>query len=465
MIRTAALLCIHNEANRLGWWIAHHVAAGFSALLVCDDHSTDGSQDILAQAARNYDIRLLATDQREPDRLQRQHDALTRMIRQEGQHFDWVIHLAVDEYFSPASGSVPAFFTEIQTRMGTEAFLQATHIPVSWCITGLGAWSQHPLDGQTPHPRAIFLTHASEKLPEHRITRDFFRPACQQTPPDPFAHIDTPPDWSSARILHDAASSSHTPQTRRHFDRNDLLFQKGQALIPQTLDVGAHLLQGLILGACYAIQNGQVTPPSATPTPVTKDHTFNRFHLHRGQDQLVLDKTSRTIGFRPAETVHTDDNLSPLCLIRLNDTDSKPTSCAWLHAEQPAPLPYLPAYAADSTYFATLLDCLPLHLEDDEGTDTVKLTLKPTGMALPDEAPLRLVSIDTPQSSRPDPMESALHHFTMHGFSAAGLHEAIKRSSWLSPSVIGALYAQLPVEDARTLFTPLLHQLFHHWKR
>lgn len=464
MIRTAALLCIHNEASRLGWWIAHHVAAGFSALLVCDDHSTDGSQDILAQAARSYDIRLLATDQREPDRLQRQHDALTRMIRQEGQHFDWIIQLAVDEYFSPASGSVSAFLTEMQTRMGAEAFQQATHLPVNWCMTGLGSHSQQRLDGPTPHPRAMFLTHASEKFPEHRITRDFFRPSSQQTPPDPFAHVETPPDWSSARILHDAAASSHTPQTRRHFNRNDLLFQKGQALMPQTLDIGAHLLQGLILGACYAIQNGQAAAPPTTQTQAAGDHNFRRFHLHREDGQLALDRTSRTIGFHPAETVHADDRLTPLCLIRLENSAGEASSHAWLHTEHPASLPYLPACAPSSTYFATLLDCLPLHLEQEDDADMVRLTLKPAGLSFPDDHPLRLTPAETARSSQPDPMESALRHFTAHGFSAAGLHEAIRRSSWLSPSVIGALYAQLSADEASTLFTPLLHQLFHHRK-
>ncbi|MBA5728154.1 glycosyltransferase family 2 protein [Bombella mellum] len=463
MVRTAALLCIHNEANRLGWWIAHHVAAGFSALLICDDHSTDGSQDILTQAARNYDIRLLATDQQETDRLQRHHNAQLRMIQQEGRHFDWIIQLAVDEYFLPGSRSVNGFFTGMAARMGPESFQRATHVPVNWCLTGLGRWTHQHFDGQMAHPRALFLTHAPETFPDSRVTRVFFRPSARQGLPDPFAHIQSPPDWSSGRILHDAAASSQTPQARRYYDRNDQRFDKGQALLPQTLDISAHILQGLIVGACYAIQNGQAPAPiSAAPLTETAHH-FRRFHLYRQDRKMALNREAGTLGFYSAREMETDGNLIPLCLVRPDDPFPEMKTRAWLHTEQPSGRPYLPAGAPASTYFPTLLDCLPIRVQEQED-GTVKLVLLPTGLPLPDGNPLTLAPAETPLIFRPDTMEEALRHFTVHGLTAAGLHEAIRKSRWISPSVVGALYAQLPAEEASTLFTPLLHRLFHDWK-
>ena len=464
MPRTAALLCIHNEANRLGWWIAHHVAAGFSALLICDDHSTDGSQDILTQAARNYDIRLLETDRQETDRLQRHQNALRKMLRQEGGHFDWVIQLNVDEYFLPESGSVSAFFTETEARLGAKAFQQTSHLPINWCLTGLGKRTHQLFDGQMAHPRALFQTHASKAFPDSRVTRSFFRPSHQQQGlPDPFAYVQKRPDWSTARILHDAAASSPTPQMRRYYDRNDQYCNKGQALLPKTLDISAHILQGLILGACYAIQNGQSSP---THTELSFPETtcqFKRFHLHRGGQQLVMNRHSRTVGFYPIEELYDGGELVPLCLIKLEAPSPKTEHLAWLYAEQPAASPYLPATDSTRTYFPALLDCLPIHLKQEDD-DTVRLSLRPAGLALPDDDPVTLIHVENALLSGPDPVEKALQSFTIHGFSAAGLREAIRQSRWFSPSVIGALYAQLPKQEARTLFSPLLYQLFHEWK-
>lgn len=464
MVRTAALLCVHNEANRLGWWIAHHVAAGFSALLICDDHSTDGSQDILTQAARNYDIRLLATNQQETDRLQRHHDAQLQMLRQEGQHFDWVIQLAVDEYFAPSYQSVETFFSDVAARMGPEAFQRTTHVPVNWCLMGLGKRKHQRFDDQMAHPRSLFLSHASETFPDSRVTRVFFRPSARQGLPDPFANIQTPPDWSHGRILHDAAASSRTPQARRYYDRNDQHFAKGQALLPRTLDISAHILQGLIMGACYAIQNGQVSAPKARqPLPETPCR-FRQFHLHRHDGQLALDRQGSTIAFHPAEAMKARNDLIPLRLTMLDAPPPEMETVAWLHAAQPAGRPYLPASVPSSTYFSALLDCLPVRLEKGE-KGTVRLILQPTGQPLPDHEPLSLTPTQDTPSFRQDTVEDALRHFTAYGLTAAGLHEAIRHSRWFSPSIIGALYAQLPAGEARTLFTPLLYRLFHEWKR
>lgn len=463
MPRTAALLCVHNEANRLGWWIAHHMAAGFSALLICDDHSTDGTQDILTQAARNYDIRLLTTDRQETDSLHRHQDALLTMLQQEGDHFDWIIQLAVDEYFTPDGGSVKAFLTGMEAELGAETFQKTSHLPVNWCLTGLGQWAHKTLDGQMPHPRALFQTHADSNFPDSRVTRSFFRPSSRQGLPDPFAHIHAAPDWSAARILHDAATSSHTPQMRRHFDRSEQFYDKGQALLPQTLDISAHLLQGLILGACYAIQNGQAPTSSTGAPPPETACRFNRFHLHRDRQRLALNRDSRMTGFHPLEELRDSPTLIPLCLIKPESPVPGMENRAWLYADRPSGLPYLPAAAPASTCFPTLLDCLPLHLQQDDGA--VRLSLRPTALAFPDDAPVTLVPAEISSFARLDPVENALQHFTLHGFSAAGLHEAIRQGRWLSPSVIGALYAQLPEQEARTLFTPLLYRLFHDWPR
>ncbi len=459
MPRTAALLYIHNEAQRLPWWMAHHLALGFSALLVCDDHSTDGSRELLTQAARHYDIRIIETDTQDTDALHRREAGLNSLIQREHEHFDWMLPLAIDEYFLPTQATLSAFLADIEQHMGTEAFLHTTSIPVNWCIMGLGGTGAQQWDGPTPHPRALFTTHAAEDFPDHRITRDFFRPTAQQTLPDPFARLQTPPDWSQARILHDAAANSRTPQARRYFDRNDHRISEGQRYLPQSMAIAAQFLQGLILSACYTLQNQDGLETPAPSSHAHKQPSFKRSHVRHGDSTLALHKGHRKLGFYDAEALQLDEQLTPLRLLQLAESPN----IGWLYTEVPSSTSYLPICAPHALHVTNLLDCLPIHITSQK--ESIQLKLLPTGQIIPENAPLPLTLYTLPDQAAPDTMEASFHQFLAKGFTVDGVKSTIRRSRWLSPSVIGAIYAHLPEEEAHGLFSPILYQLFHSGKR
>ncbi|MCX5620284.1 glycosyltransferase family 2 protein [Bombella pollinis] len=460
MPRTAALLCIHNEAHRLPWWMAHHLALGFSALLVCDDHSTDGSRELLTQAARHYDIRIIETDAQDTDALHRREAGLNSLIQREHEHFDWMLPLAIDEYFLPTQSTLSAFFADIEQHMGTEAFLQTASIPINWCIMGLGKWHNQSLTGPIPHPRALFTTHAAENFTDHRVTRDFFRPTANQTLPNPFARLQTPPNWSKARILHDAAANSHTPQTRRYFDRNEHSFPQGQQHLSQSLTIAARFIQGLIAGECYALQNQDELKASHNPSSKTKTPPMlARFQLCCGETVLALHTKQHIIRLYNKEELLTETDLIPLQLLQNLDTPN----IAWLYADALSPLPYIPVAAPHALHPSSLLACIALELTPQG--ENMRLRLRSTGQALLGDSSQHFTLKPLPQPPMPDKVDSAFQHFLAYGMSAAGLKAAIYHSRWLSPSVIGAIYAQLPAQEARSLFSPLMYRLFHNGTR
>lgn len=460
MPRTAALLCVHNAANTLSWWISHHMAAGFSALLICDDHSTDGSQDILSQAARLYDVRITTTDKQESDTHRRRKNALERLIKQNGKDFDWLIQLAMDEYFFSTNGSVQDFFSATEAELGHEALQQTQHLPVNWCITGLNGQNFYSSQKPAPHPRALFTRHAQEHFPEHYLTRSFFRPnTTKPTLPTPFSN--TKPNWSQARILHDAASSSTTPQSRRYYDRNDISFLEGKQLLSSSLDIGARLLQGMLLHAGYHIQNkyNSQDAPTSLPPELSSAPTFRRSYIQSGEDVLALHKTSYQLGFYKADSLDKDDFTRLILVHHTALPTPGSTAPAWLYPEDTLDRPFLPLVSTSETYFSMLLECLPLkiHAHDHD----IELHLVPADTIFQLEGQSRFtLSAAAPAAEDEHPWQ-ALQNFSRYGLTSQGIAHAIATTTWLSPSILGALYAHLPSQEKQQLFSPLLHNIFH----
>ncbi|WP_081775882.1 glycosyltransferase family 2 protein [Asaia platycodi] len=50
MASAAAVLFVQNDADDIGWWMAYHLALGFDALIIIDDHSIDGTWEIIQSA-------------------------------------------------------------------------------------------------------------------------------------------------------------------------------------------------------------------------------------------------------------------------------------------------------------------------------------------------------------------------------------------------------------------------------
>lgn len=56
MASAAAILFVRNDVDDIGWWISYHLALKFDALIVIDDHSTDGTWEVIQAAADLYPI-------------------------------------------------------------------------------------------------------------------------------------------------------------------------------------------------------------------------------------------------------------------------------------------------------------------------------------------------------------------------------------------------------------------------
>ncbi|MXV43652.1 hypothetical protein GS501_01000 [Saccharibacter sp. 17.LH.SD] len=454
MSRTAALLCVHDDVPSLGWWIAHHVAVGFSTLLICDDHSTDGSWELLDQAAQHYDVRTIRTDQGIADKSQRYTDGLKKLLNREAQDIDWVLPLSIDEYFVPEGSSVEIFLFSVEQKFGKDIFETAQAIPVNWCICGLNG-QEAPLSKENfLSPRSLYTRHAPESFPDHHIVRSFFRPQkADNTLPDPFAHLTSPIDWSLARILHDAAASSLSPTARHYYDRNENLVEHQEDILKKSTSVAATLLQTALLSHWRAHQKSpsQRFEGNSQPSP----QLLQRFYIGSPQRSLIIDHKTFTLTWR--ENAHFNPHHETrLCLATL-PSDSE-TSSAWLYAESAIPLLYLPI-GQSTQPLNRLLDIIPVILT--QIAEGASLTLLPGDekFSYQDEVlfPLTPIAPSHPK----DRSFHALSALTHYGLTANGVKSALQQRQWPVASALGAVSVQLPYEDAKQVLSPLLLSLLH----
>ncbi|QDH16361.1 glycosyltransferase family 2 protein [Swingsia samuiensis] len=243
MMKTAALLFVRNNANNIGWWLAHHIALGFSTLIICDDHSTDGTWDILLNAKPFYDLRLFRSNPNIENITERQLFFQKEAVETGKNEFDWMIFLASDEYLD--------FSNDLTLETFLEPHKENNIIPINWCLFGSnGQITPSPLS-----PIETFTYHAPLEHHDHRIARYFINPTVQNTPPfpDPFTHIDQPADWSHARILHFAAGDKTSffqhctdaapAEAWKHFDRNDIHDVTPHRWLKTARNVGATITQ------------------------------------------------------------------------------------------------------------------------------------------------------------------------------------------------------------------------------
>jgi hypothetical protein len=57
-MKVAVCLMVRDEADDIASWLAWYHLLGFDTCIVYDDHSTDGTWDVLCAAARVQDVRV-----------------------------------------------------------------------------------------------------------------------------------------------------------------------------------------------------------------------------------------------------------------------------------------------------------------------------------------------------------------------------------------------------------------------
>lgn len=161
----AIALFVKNEFSDIKGWIAWHFALGVKTLFIFDDHSSDGTWEILQAAAQCYDIRLFRTDPiTQPNFYWRQKDSFLQAVEETRDKYDWLGFLDGDEYlYIKHFDSAPEFFYR---------FDHADAVAFSWRIYG------H--DSVTLRSRfttvEAFLKHSTPEFGPNRLIKSFVRP-------------------------------------------------------------------------------------------------------------------------------------------------------------------------------------------------------------------------------------------------------------------------------------------------
>ncbi|MBF0876490.1 glycosyltransferase family 2 protein [Gluconobacter cerevisiae] len=448
MSKSAAILFVHNEVDTIGWWLAHHATIGFSTLIVCDDHSTDGTRAALSNAATLYDIRVQSADTTLPTRLERQTRFHKNALAQGRDEFDWMMILAADEYLHFETARSVAEFT----AGATEATMA-----INWCLFG----SSGRMTPSAFSPVETFTRHGLLSLPDHRVVRHLVQPRhLDNSLPDPFSALDRNAVWDEARILHFAASdresffkrdSSATPeQAWQNFDRNDAEYGGASRWLPESRRIASFMTQASLTDLYWRLkavmthadkpilQKLGLTPAQLSVSLSSRLQPQFRFCTLGESQRLMLDMQSGSLV--PIGTTDTNfGRYNPLVMaLEVSDTD---IWNACLFVENPLPGRYLPLAGSP-----TLLPMVPLRIRIAENTVLSPVSGDEIHIAIPDHA---LTEIDSTVSlySRMTPFMV----LTAEGHNLAGLLRGIDRLPAPDASALGCAIAMLPFEEAERL--------------
>lgn len=164
-MKIAIALFVKNEAQDIAGWIAWHLALGADRLFIYDDHSTDGTWEILQAAASLYDIELARTHpEKTPNFYWRQADCYKDACRKAAGHYDWIGFLDGDEYVSlEKDDNFGAFFSK---------FTEYNGVALSWRIYGSG---NRVLKSRRPAYEA-YAFHCTPDMGDCELGKVFIRP-------------------------------------------------------------------------------------------------------------------------------------------------------------------------------------------------------------------------------------------------------------------------------------------------
>ncbi|MDF7674043.1 glycosyltransferase family 2 protein [Acetobacteraceae bacterium ESL0709] len=458
MPRTAALLCVRNARKTLHWWIAHHLAVGFDTLLICDDHSDDGTWEFLQNAAHRYDIRIAQTDLSIGETITRRETAQRELVRTSGESLGWILPLAVDEYFYPESDSVSSFMQQLKDKYGEETFNLTMSFPIHWCICGLNGHDPDKLDGNSPSPRALFTRHAPQGFNDHKIVRFICRPeALAERLPDPFSWTDHETDWSLARILHDAAASSQGDM-RVYYDRNDIALEGIARFSEKSQSIAAFLIQAVLLALCYHLRTLESSPPANT----SLRPSFRVFEIISGRSKLSLSIEKRKPVWLDEEAEPTDATM-PFYLIGAVSNGTIPPEGIFLWGwccpllDKPLSPPRL---LARGSCLDDMLDLIPFHLEEKSKDKACLTNMLDQSVFLPEEPVFRFRPLEPEAHPSAMKMVQKLTSLLYYGATASGIIRALRENSWVSPALLASVLLTLPQNEREPLLPPYLQGIF-----
>lgn len=279
----ALALFVKDEFSDIAGWVAWHAALGVKTFFIFDDHSSDGTWEILQAAAKCYDIRLKRTDPiKQPDFYYRQKDSFLEAAMECRHQFDWLGFLDGDEYlYLRHFDNLPEFL---------RGFKHADAIAFSWRIHGS---SNRVVRPKLPTVE-VFTQHSTEELGDNVLVKSFVRPEKMGTdygtphwfdvateryarPSGKYvesANSVQQIEWSHAFVMHYICRSmEHYIQRikRRlnvdltdssgywdHFNRNDVTDLEPLALLPRLERYIAPIYEEMVKSAVLSLKTGFV---------------------------------------------------------------------------------------------------------------------------------------------------------------------------------------------------------------
>ena len=115
-MRVAVTLVVRDEVDLVQDWLRYHLARGVDQIIVTDHRSVDGTSEVLAEYARDEEVRVI----REEAPEMRQSEWVTRMARLAATDHgaDWVINSDADEFWWPRDGTVHELLAAVPPRFG-----------------------------------------------------------------------------------------------------------------------------------------------------------------------------------------------------------------------------------------------------------------------------------------------------------------------------------------------------------
>ena len=133
-MRIIGTLMVRDEVDIVAAMVEHHLAQGIDRLVVTDNHSLDGTTEVLEAYAETGRIELF----HDHEHRKQQRDVVTRMARRARTEHraDWVLNLDADEFLIPVDKSL----TVREALEGTPLWLNAFTVPV-FNLIGPAGWS------------------------------------------------------------------------------------------------------------------------------------------------------------------------------------------------------------------------------------------------------------------------------------------------------------------------------------
>ena len=163
-MRVAVVLMLKDEAAEILPWLGWYFGLGVDTIVVFDDSSTDGTAELLEQAAVTSDVRLTRLAPTNESFTNRQQAAYAAAMRRYADEFDWIGFFDADEYLALYAHPDVHAFLDRPSDIGS--------VMVHWCNYSSGNNVFRPAS----FPFVAYQTHYEVEEGVNRHVKSFVRP-------------------------------------------------------------------------------------------------------------------------------------------------------------------------------------------------------------------------------------------------------------------------------------------------